>query len=224
MGIQLPPWVWIGTACLAGIAGMVNAVGYLGFEHQAVSHLTGTTTLLGIALAQGQAVAARELLLVALAFLLGAVASGLIIQDSTLKLGRRYGVALAIEAVLLAASVPLFERGLVWGAVLAAAACGLQNAMVATYSGALVRTTHVTGLFTDLGVAIGHWLRGLPVGPRRFALCVLVIVAFLAGGTLGAWLFALLEYRALYVPAALTGSVGIGYAAYRQHRLAAGAG
>lgn len=223
MGIQLPRWVWIGTACLSGIAGMVNAVGYLGFEHQAVSHLTGTTTLLGIAVAQGQALAVRELAMVAVAFLLGAVASGLIIQDSTLKLGRRYGVALGVEALLLAGSVPLFERQVIWGAVLAAAACGLQNAMVATYSGALVRTTHVTGLFTDLGVSIGHWLRGLPVGPRRFALCVLVIVSFAAGGTLGAWLFALLEYRALYVPAALTGSVGIGYAAYRQRRLAGGA-
>ena len=52
MGVQLPRWVWIGAGALACVAGMVNAVGFLGFEHQAVTHLTGTTTLLGAALAQ----------------------------------------------------------------------------------------------------------------------------------------------------------------------------
>ena len=53
MGLHLPRWVWIGAVLLACVAGMVNVIGYLGFEHQAVSHLTGTTSLLGAALAQG---------------------------------------------------------------------------------------------------------------------------------------------------------------------------
>ena len=49
MGVALPRWVWVGAGALACVAGMVNAVGFLGFEHQAVTHLTGTTTLFGIA-------------------------------------------------------------------------------------------------------------------------------------------------------------------------------
>ena len=41
---KLSRWVWAGAWALAFVAGMVNVVGLLGFEHQAVTHLTGTTT------------------------------------------------------------------------------------------------------------------------------------------------------------------------------------
>ncbi|MED5493455.1 MAG: DUF1275 family protein [Pseudomonadota bacterium] len=44
---RLPSWVEAGAFSLALMAGVVNAVGLLGFSHQAVSHLTGTSTLLG---------------------------------------------------------------------------------------------------------------------------------------------------------------------------------
>ncbi|MDR0182511.1 YoaK family protein [Lysobacter arvi] len=219
---RLPAWVWLGAASLAMVAGMVNVVGYLGFEHQAITHLTGTTTLLGAALAHGDARASVHLLLIVLGFVGGAVLSGAIIQDSTLRLGRRYGVALAIEAMLLVAAVPLFEHRQIAGAALAAMACGLQNAMTATYSGALVRTSHLTGMFTDLGVFLGHRLRGVPAEPRRLWLCVSIIGGFLLGGVAGALLFPHLSYRTLYVPAALTGTVGVAYVAYRLHRGPAG--
>ena len=219
---RLPTWVWLGAATLAMVAGMVNVVGYLGFEHQAITHLTGTTSLLGAALAQTDARASLQLLLIVLAFVGGAVLSGAIIQDSTLRLGRRYGVALAIEAALLVASVPFFEHQQITGAALAAMACGLQNAMTATYSGALVRTSHLTGMFTDLGVFVGHRLRGVPADPRRLWLCLAIIGGFLLGGIIGAMLFPHLSYRTLYVPAALTGTAGIAYVAYRLHRGPAG--
>lgn len=219
---RLPTLVWLGAASLAMVAGMVNVVGYLGFEHQAVTHLTGTTTLLGAAVAQGQPRTAWHLLLMITAFVGGAVLSGVIIQDSTLRLGRRYGVALTIVALLLALSVPLFEHQQITGAAMAAMACGLQNAMTATYSGALVRTSHLTGMFTDLGVFLGHRLRGMRVDGRRLWLCLLIIGGFLLGGMVGATLFPHLGYRTLYLPAALTGATGVAYVAYRFWRGPAG--
>ncbi|MET3929706.1 uncharacterized membrane protein YoaK (UPF0700 family) [Lysobacter sp. OAE881] len=219
---RLPAWVWLGAASLAMVAGMVNVVGYLGFEHQAITHLTGTTTLLGASFAHGDARASAHLALVVLGFVGGAVLSGAMIQDSTLQLGRRYGVALALEAALLVVSVPLFERQQIAGAVLAAMACGLQNAMTATYSGTLVRTSHLTGMFTDLGVFLGHRLRGLPADPRRLWLCLAIIGGFLLGGVAGALVFPHLSYRTLYIPAALTGTVGVAYVAYRLRRGPAG--
>ena len=219
MTVSLPRWVWIGAVTLACIGGMVNVVGYLGFEHQAVSHLTGTTSLLGAALAQGDWRAVVHLWGVLIAFCTGAMLSGLIVQDATLRLGRRYGVVLALEAALLVAAVPLFERGSIWGALLAAMACGLQNAMVTTFSGAIVRTTHLSGMFTDLGIGLGHLLRGMPLPTRRLALSGLIIGGFLAGGIIGAWLFSLFHYRALLAPALLTGSTGLGYVLYRQAML-----
>ena len=45
---RLPPWVEVGAFLLAFLAGSVNAVGLLGFSHQSVSHLTGTSSLLGL--------------------------------------------------------------------------------------------------------------------------------------------------------------------------------
>lgn len=216
MNLHLPRWVWVGAVTLACVAGMVNVIGYLGFEHQAVSHLTGTTSLLGAAIAHGDLRAVMHLWGVLIAFCLGAMLSGLIIQDQTLKLGRRYGVVLALEAALLLAAIPLFKQEQIWGALLAAVACGLQNAMVTTYSGAAVRTTHLSGMFTDLGIGLGHLLRGMPLPVRRLTLSGLIISGFLGGGVLGAWLYRHVGYDALLAPALLTGSTGIGYVVYRQ--------
>ncbi|MNV17333.1 hypothetical protein D3C71_1081180 [compost metagenome] len=216
MGMRLPTWVWIGAITLSCVAGMVNVVGFLGFEHQAVSHLTGTTSQLGMAMAQGDWRSIRHLWGLLIAFSLGAMLSGLIIQDSALQLGRRYGIALALESALLFLAIPLFKHQQIWGAMSAAMACGLQNAMATTFSGAVVRTTHLSGMFTDLGIGLGHLLRGLPLPVRRLTLSGLIISGFLAGGVLGAWLFVRWQYDALLVPAVLTGLVGLGYVIYRQ--------
>ncbi len=193
---------------------MINVVGLLGFEHQAVTHLTGTTSMLSDAASLGHWTACGKLLAVVAAFLAGATASGFLIQDSTLKLGRRYGVALGLESILLCGSVPLLLQQSHWGVCLASAACGLQNAMATTYSGATVRTTHLSGMFTDLGIFIGHLLRRMPVDWRRLKLCALIISGFFCGGIGGATAFRKLGYAALLLPAAFTGSGAFGYSIY----------
>ncbi len=218
MAERLAAWVWVGGAALACVAGIVNVVGFLGYQHQAITHLTGNTSLLGAALVAGDARASLHLGGMLLVFVIGAAMGGLIVQDSALRLGRRYGVALSIESLMLFAAVPLFQQQHIAGPLLAAMACGLQNAMATTYSGAIVRTSHLSGMFTDLGIMLGHALRGMPVARRRLALCGLIISFFFIGGLLGAWLFARIDYAALYVPALLTGCVGAGYFLYRQLR------
>ena len=216
MAERLATWVWVGAGALASVAGIVNVVGFLGFQQQAVTHLTGNTSLLAAALVGGDAGMALGLGAMLLAFVAGSMLSGLIVQDSTLRLGRRYGVVLTIESLMLLAAVPLFRQQHLAGPILAATACGLQNAMATTYSGALVRTSHVSGMFTDLGIMLGHSLRGLPLARRRLALCSLVISFFFLGGVVGAVLYGGIGYAALYVPAALTGGTGLGYFLYRQ--------
>lgn len=214
---KLPKWILLGSGVLAFIAGIINAVGFLGYHHQGITHLTGTTTLLGIAVASQNSTATLHLVAFIGSFLAGAVASGFIIQDSTLNLNRRYGVALVAESLLLFAAIPLLWRGNFSGDCLASAACGLQNAMASTFSGAVIRTTHVSGIFTDLGIFIGHWLRGLPVDFRRLRLWFVLITAFGGGGTVGALLFAQWNYNTLYLPAALTGLTGLSYGVYRKY-------
>ena len=139
---KLPRWVWAGAWVLAFIAGMVNVVGFLGIKHQAVTHLTGTTSMLAAAVAQLDYPAMRHLAAALGSFLVGTILSGFIIQDTALQLGHRYGVALLLESLMLCAAVPLIQHGSDFGFYSAACACGLQNAMMSTFSGAVVRTTH----------------------------------------------------------------------------------
>lgn len=211
---KLPRWVEVGGFWMASMAGAVNAVGLLGFKHQAVSHLTGTSSLLGVAMAELDLWSSVSLLLILLAFMLGASMSGALIDNAVLRLGRRYSVALAIEAGLLLLAMVLLGRGFYAGHILASAACGLQNGMVSTYSGAVVRTTHVTGLFTDLGTMFGARLRGHPLDRRRVLLYILLIAGFVLGSSVGAYAFEHLQFGALAIPATAAFALAVIYWIY----------
>ena len=212
---QLPRWVWTSAWALSFVAGMVNVIGLLGFEHQTITHLTGTTSLLAVALASRDVSKSLHFTAVLGSFLAGTVLSGLIIQDSTLQLGRRYGVALLLESLLLCIAVPFLQHNHNIGLYFAACACGLQNAMVSTYSGTVIRTTHLSGMFTDLGIFLGHFLRGVTVDSRRVRLCLLLISAFLSGGIAGTVAFHYLGYSALFIPSALPAVLAFVYGIYR---------
>lgn len=214
---RLPRWALTGGVVLAFIAGMINAVGYLGFRHQAITHMTGTSSLLGVAVAQGDLGELLHFGTLLLAFLAGCALSGFVIGDSTLRLGRRYGVALSIEAMMLFGAVPLLHQQHDAGLWLAAAASGLQNAMAGTYSGAVIRTSHVSGISTDLGTWLGHYLRGVAVDGRKARLYAALFAGFLAGGVAAGLVFPYLHEGTLLLPAVLTGLVGVAYTAYR-HR------
>ncbi|MED5239749.1 MAG: YoaK family protein [Pseudomonadota bacterium] len=215
---RLPPWVEVGAFLLAFLAGSVNAVGLLGFSHQSVSHLTGTSSLLGLALADLDLSVALHLLLTLLSFLAGSALSGLLITSTALKLGRHYGFSLLIEAGLLILAMVSLQRGSDLGIYLASMACGLQNAMVTTYSGSIIRTTHLSGIFTDLGIMLGNWLRGTPLDARRLWLFLLLIAGFICGGVLGTLLFRQLHFVALMVPATLAASLAVIYWGYSRRR------
>lgn len=215
---KLPTWVWIWAWLLAFMAGMMNVVGFLSFEPQAITHMTGTTSLLAVAVVQRDAAMAWHWLAIIAAFVFGAMLSGLLLRHSALRLGRRYGVALVIEALLLVVAAQLLTRHNAAGIYLTGIACGLQNAMATTYSGTVLRTSHLTGMFTDLGIALGHVLRGSGYDRRRLQLCLIVISAFFAGGIASALLFPRLQYATLYLPAAIALLFAAGYAVYRIHK------
>lgn len=211
---KLDRWAWCGGALLAAIAGTVNAVGLQSYAHQAVTHVTGTASLLTLSVARAEFGAVANLVLVLSSFVAGAALSGFIIQNSALKLGRRYGVALFLESVLLLVASTLMGSHVLVGSYFASAACGLQNAMASTYSGTVLRTTHLSGMFTDCGAALGHLLRGVPVDWIRVRLYSLLIASFAIGGLIGSLLFGVLGSATLYIPAFFTGAVAVGYTIY----------
>jgi uncharacterized membrane protein YoaK (UPF0700 family) len=212
---KLPSWAWTGAWVLAFIAGIVNVVGLLGFEHQAITHLTGSASMLAIGLATGNARDIFHFAGILGSFILGTVLSGFIIQNQTFQLGRRYGFALMLESALLFLAVPLLHRHELKGLYCAACACGLQNAMMTTYSGTVIRTTHISGMVTDLGIALGNRLRGLPVDAKRVRMCLLIISGFLCGGIIGALAYQGLQADTLFIPAGITAALSIGYGIYR---------
>lgn len=200
---RLPPFAWAGAWILAFLAGMINVVGLLSFAHQTVTHLTGTTSMVAAALVDGDWQAGIRLASIVASFFAGTILSGFLIQDSAFQLRRSYGVVLFLESMLLFLSVPLLASQNVLGIDCAAGACGLQNAMVTTYSGAVIRTTHISGMFTDLGIFLGHVLRGMTIDRWRLRVCLIVISGFFLGGVGGAFAFHAFGGGALLVPASV---------------------
>ncbi len=215
---KLPRWIEFGGFWLAMIAGSANAVGWLGFTHQAVSHLTGTATLIGVSIADFAFWELAHLMGIIVAFVAGAVLAGALVGNVALKLGRPYGVALAVESFVLLLATLALLKGFIAGQYLASAACGLQNGLVSTFSGATVRTTHVSGLFTDLGTMLGARTRGHPINVRQAKLFLILISGFVLGGVVGAFGFARGGYYAMLFPAFGAGILAIGYRAFRLHK------
>lgn len=206
-----PRWITIGGGWLALTAGFVNAIGYLGIAQRGVSHVTGQVTQFGIDLSLGNGKALSAAWLIA-SFFIGATLSGVVIQRPELSLKlRRYGIALVLESALLTVGALVLRSAPGWGEDIVALAMGLQNGFASSYSGAIVRTTHVTGVVTDLGMLLGQALRGTAIERARVKLLSVLFFSFATGAVLGAAAFAKLGDRGLFIPAAGAGLVGIAW-------------
>ncbi len=201
---RTPGWVFLGGGALATTAGFVNAFGFLSAEHHGITHVTGQVTQVGIEAATGNLASAGRAALLIVWFFAGAVVSGMIVRNSELsRTGRRYAVAMLCEAGLLLAALGLLGLDDARAFDVLAMSAGLQNALATTYSGAIVRTTHMTGIVTDLGILVGHALRREKVDPRKLGLLALLFSSFVLGGTLGAAVLPVFGKYALLGPVGL---------------------
>jgi uncharacterized membrane protein YoaK (UPF0700 family) len=174
-----------GALAFAGTAGFVNSLA-LGVFRSPVSHMTGAVSFLGIELAGGHSNNAVATLSIIVAFMVGAGVAGFIVGAEDLAPGRRYGVALFLEGCLLMLATILVTRNGDLGVSLIAMACGLQNATTSSYCGLMIRTTHVTGTVTDIGVMLGHWMRHRHIERRKLLFMIGIVAAFGTGVWIGA--------------------------------------
>jgi len=174
-----------GTIAMAGTAGYINSV-VLGFFHAPVSHMTGAVSRLGLDIAERGGRDVWSGVQIIIGFVLGAVLAGILVGARRLSPNRRFGIALILEGFLLALATLLLRSEHRLGLPAAALACGLQNAIGSSYCGLQIRTTHVTGMVTDLGLMIGHWLRLHVVDKRKFLFYTLGFLSFGVGGYIGA--------------------------------------
>lgn len=203
-------FVLFGGLGLAGIAGYINTL-VIALGAPPVTHLTGTISRLSSDVGIGNLDDALMVSGLVAAFVLGAVCSGVVIGSSTLHIGRRYGIAVLIEAALLAIAALTIDHSLITGAMLTAAAAGLQNAMAASYRSLIIRTTHLTGILTDLGFNLGQLLTGQRALGWHFLLLGSILVAFIIGGVLGVLASQESGSAGLWYPAGLLAIGGFGY-------------
>jgi uncharacterized membrane protein YoaK (UPF0700 family) len=154
---------------LAGVAGAVNATGFVALGMH-TSHMSGNMATLGESLATGNWHGARLAGQLLLSFLLGAVAATALLEASRHRARGRHAAPLLLEVSLLGgigvwlSSVPgTREPTVMWGL---AFAMGLQNALVTRVSGAVVRTTHMTGVITDIGIQLVQMVTWVREGAR----------------------------------------------------------
>lgn len=204
---------------LTFVAGAANAGGFLAVK-QYTSHMTGIVSAMADDLVLGNLNLVLGGIGALLSFVLGAACSAIMINFARRrKLQSEYAMPLLLEAALLmgfgllgaqlAQMQGLFVPTTV---MLLCFMMGLQNAVITKLSQAEVRTTHMTGMVTDIGIEIGkllYWNRQghgtLPeVRANRARMRVLgaLVAFFFFGGIVGAWGFKHLGYVST-VPLAL---------------------
>ena len=208
-------------AVLAALAGAINAGGFLAV-HRYTSHMTGIVSEIADSLVLGQMAYAMAGLSSLIAFILGAATTAALVNWARRQdLHSEYAIALLVEALLLVlfgvlgANLELLVDVFVPSTVLLLCfLMGLQNAMITKVSKAEIRTTHLTGVITDLGIELGrmlYWNRPEPgqtlppVKADRAKVRVLALIAgsFFGGGLVGAWAFAHIGFAATLPMAAL---------------------
>ena len=188
---------------LAFNAGAVNAGGFL-LVGMYTSHMTGFASMLADNLVLGQLRLVLGAFGALLAFVCGAASTALLVHWARQRhLRSEYALPLSLEAVLLllfgliGATLHQQTPFAVPLAVLVLAyAMGLQNALVTKISSAQIRTTHMTGVITDLGIELGKMLywngpqtpQSSSVRANRLKLRLYgnLLAMFIAGGLVGA--------------------------------------
>lgn len=209
--------VLLGGLLLACIAGYVNTMMIL-LGAPPVTHLTGSISRLSADIGHLNFEDAKVVGSLVVSFLLGAMLAGVFLHSSNLRLGRRYGVAIIIECLILFVAALLIPHSLMGAASCAAAGAGLQNAMAASYRNMIIRTTHMTGILTDLGFLLGQSLKGHRRHGRQVLMLSSLLIAFLSGGVIGAIVGADDPQRGLLIPSALLALMGLAYFVLRRLR------
>jgi uncharacterized membrane protein YoaK (UPF0700 family) len=203
---------------MAFVAGAVNAGGFLAVAHY-TSHMTGVVSSMADELAEGDLTTALAALAMMLSFLGGAfLCTTLISFGQRRRMRSRYALALAVEAALMLVFGFLgsqlqqkMEFALPVTVMLLCFIMGLHNAVTSIISGAAVRTTHLTGTITDIGIELSrltyvnvHQRRGrerIVANRQKLTLLLLILVSFLSGGVVGALGFKHIGFK-LTVPLA----------------------
>lgn len=205
--------------------------------HRFVTHVTGFASFLGIEAARGEPSHAFGMLLVPFFFILGAMMSGKmvdvrILQNKAPQYHLSFGlIFVLILCVYLGGTFGVFNH---FGKEIESSqsylllsllclACGIQNGTVTTVSNSVIRTTHLTGIVTDLGIGIIRLLHrksiSLNVRQERIRNFTRggIFLCFCTGSIVGAFTFRELEFDGFLFPTLTSGGLFISMLAAKLH-------
>ena len=190
-------------ASLAFIAGALNAGGFLAIG-QYTSHMTGMLSAAADNLVLGNIPLMAVAFLSILSFACGAASTAVMVNYLKRNTDRNvYTPPLLVEAALLLIfglmGTNLHTHRLIHLSLTAMLLCyvmGLQNAVITKISNAEIRTTHVTGLVTDIGIELGklfYWNRRPALSHGKYVIAnrrklrvhLLLVASFFCGGVAG---------------------------------------
>jgi uncharacterized membrane protein YoaK (UPF0700 family) len=199
---------------LALVAGAINAGGFLAVG-QYTSHMTGLVSSIADNLVLGQIAIVLSAFAGVVSFLGGAMTCSVMVHFSRKrKLKTEYAAPLLLEAVLLLL-FGLLGSQIQWikaifvplTVVILCFLMGLQNALITKISNSIIRTTHVTGILTDLGIELGKMVyinrtRGedtlhVRADKDKFRRLSALLLCFLVGGIVGAYGFSRFGFAAV---------------------------
>lgn len=204
-------------------AGAINAGGFIS-SHRFVSHTTGFATHFGAEFASENWSAAISMASVPLFFLLGTMISAYFI-DRRMACGKvpQYTFLVSIMAGLL--FIAAFGGRSGWFGdfggphdvepnyellAILCLVCGIQNASITTASGAVIRTTHLTGITTDLGIGLmrafakGQSLSVQEKEKKATWMRMGIIFFFILGSTISSFLFYSEQFYGFLLPAGIS--------------------
>ena len=158
---------------LTWAASGVDAISYLGLGHVFTANMTGNAVLLGLAIGQGQGLAALRSIIALVGFVLGVALGALVLETGPRHGEWPLGVTRAVgaEGIVLGAFTVVWQLGEPTGSMLyplitlSALAMGIQSAAIRHLKVPGIATTYITGTLTSMVAEFAVWLYGLRVSP-----------------------------------------------------------
>ncbi len=196
------------ASLLSFVAGLVNVAGFLAVQ-RLTTNVTGHFAFFADEVFKLNFWAGFIYFLYIFFFFLGAFLSGFLVEFILIRNENNIYIIPTITEIIILLLVAIFGNNLIAknSNIIACSllfAMGLQNSLVTKISNATVRTTHLTGLFTDLGIELSQlfFYKQLVFKAKLYAsikLRLTIISFFFIGGIIGGFVYAKIKLNVLFI-------------------------
>lgn len=214
---------------MAFIGGAINAGGFFAVNHY-TSHMSGELARIADHIFLEQWSIALSSALMVLSFILGAChAAFSIVWGKHVRLHSPYALTFWIEAVymllfgIMASGLTQYQTLVPITVLLMCFIMGMHNTVMTMLSGGVIRSTHMTGFITDIGIELAKFLfysmqkrRPTLQGVQwpKLKLYLGLVTGFVLGGVFGAWGFHQVNFKFVLPLSAVLLIIGFSPIAY----------